>query len=139
MPNWVTGPLKIKGESKEVIRFITDILDIKSSDIFESNDKRFSWESDGPHIINGIDRCYADEFSISIPNQEERVTVIEIPFVNFAWKVPELSLAEIVKGYDVDIKYYGFESGNCFTHEIEILRGKIVKSRITNYKYNDYI
>ena len=55
----------------------------------------------------------------------------------FAWTIHVKQLLEISKKYNIDLKIYAFERGMEFNLDIEVSKGKVIKSEVI--KFDNYM
>lgn len=55
----------------------------------------------------------------------------------FAWTIHVEQLLEISKKYNIDLKIYAFERGMEFNLDIEVSKGKVIKSEVI--KFDNYM
>lgn len=150
MPNWVEGKLKIRGDKKDIKRFLEEELE---EVIYKNNttkEKKITIKnfSDGDFVIEKTDlwnrfkfkntRHYITEEKIySLDNcKSEEKDVLVVGF-EAAWLIDAKYFAEMSKKYDIDFKIYAFEQGKEFNQNIEVVKGEIIKDELI--EFDDYI
>lgn len=134
MPNWQIGDLKVRGKMVDIQRFIKD---------------RFS-QTDYGYWLNGIRRSYldGDDFAQIRWNIEtiqdqgyepDDKVVLVLPELHNAWGITDEIAAQwavLSAEFNVDFRFYGFESGMQFEEEMEVVAGKVTILR--EIKYDNY-
>lgn len=150
MPNWIEGKLKIRGDKKDIKRFLEEELEeviyknnttkekkitIKNfSDgdfVIEKTDlwNRFKFKNTRHYIteekIYSLDNCKSEEKDVLVVGFEAATIINPIHFEGASIE------------YDLDFKIYGFEQGGEFNQDIEVVNGKIVKDELI--EFDDYV
>lgn len=155
MPNWIKGTMKLRGDGKDILRFLKDnvtrIDDYGDFEIYES-EGGFSFTtkltekaiaekySDPWFYIDGSRRLFITDacFDIDYGNNNEVACMDIAQAWSFSGEDSDIErLKRLSKGYNLDIKLFGIESGYCFTQEVIALRGS--ERVINNVKrYEDW-
>lgn len=145
MPNWCCGILKIRGTKQDVINFLTKGLiavdyignDVKESrfyvdeygdiDYIPSKNLSYFW-------IEGTRRgfVYPDNYICNYYNEEKDEVIVCLD-AKFAWTIYTEQLLKISKKYNIDLKIYAFERGMEFNLDIEVSKGKVIKSEVIEF------
>ena len=149
MPNWCCGILKIRGTKQDVVNFLTKGLiavDYIGNDVKES---RFYVDEYGDidyipsknlsyFCIEGTRRgfVYPDNYICNYYNEEKDEVIVCLD-TKFAWTIHVEQLLEISKKYNIDLKIYAFEGGMEFNLDIEVSKGKVIKSEVI--KFDNYM
>lgn len=149
MPNWCCGILKIRGAKQDVINFLTKGLiavdyignDVKESRFYvdeygdinyiPSKNLNYFW-------IEGTRRgfVYPDNYNCNCYNEEKDEVIVCLD-VKFACTIYTEQLLKISKKYNIDLKIYAFEGGMKFNLDIEVSKGKVIKSEVI--KFDNYM
>lgn len=143
MPNWCKGDLKVRGKKENIKKFLLEGIQPISKGLFnpETVETEIIWDDEleftiksetRTFYINGTRRNFIRSEIIETyinewEENEERVIVLE----NYeaAWAIDTDELAEISKKFNIDFKILGFEKGMRFNHDIEIVKGEIIKDK----------
>jgi len=142
MPNWIQGSLKVRGNYDNVVSFFKDGVDFIGKNYFKEclltkKQPNYIFSFTDLVYINDTWRAFIEEdqtLYIEYKNTAKPITVC----VNIrqAWVFRAEEFRQISKKYNIDIRLYGFEMGNQFCQEIEIIKGETtILKKIT---YNDY-
>lgn len=149
MPNWCCGILKIRGIKQDVVNFLTNGLITINYE--ENNVKKFKFYIDkygnitytsskdlSCLCIEGIRRgfVYPDDCSCNYYNEEKDEVIVCLD-AKFAWTIYTEQLLKISKKYNIDLKIYAFERGMEFNLDIEVSKGKVIKSEVV--KFDNYM
>lgn len=146
MPNWCEGKLKIRGKRKELINFINNSL-VKVT--CEENKKKiplkleFDEYGDMLPVANETKDYYLyfkdsrrlfpnEPLNFCLPHDEKKEKIIFFE-IKQAWQFDIDYLQKLSKNNNVDLRVVGYECGGQFTHEIEIIKGNIVKNIVKEY------
>ena len=147
MPNWIEGTMKLRGKREDIRRFFLEGLDLSSwltpGDIkhqVEDNSTEYSLDftfRDQPHIVGTRRAFITDDYAY----MEEEFGIVCVN-VKKAWCFVgdhnDLDVWETIsKKYDVDIRLFGIEMGQCFTQEVIISRG--FKPIVNEKQYADWM
>lgn len=75
---------------------------------------------------------YPDNYICNYYN-EEKDEVIVCSDAKFAWTIYTEQLLKISKKYNIDLKIYAFEGGMEFNLDIEVSKGKVIKSEVVEF------
>lgn len=150
MPNWCEGTLKIRGSYNDIARWCKDNLHVyrerhKNGDwetyvdedmvtIEETDEITTSVSMLQDAYIEGTNRhfvqCgfefYADE------NGNSKVAIN----IQAAWNFESEPYLEMAKKYNLDFRFYGFESGMQFNREVVIENGELLVDN--EIEFDDY-
>lgn len=145
MPNWCCGILKIRGIKQDVINFLTNGLiavdyignDVKESRFYvdEYGDINYIPSKNLSHFwIEGTRRgfVYPDNYICNYYNEEKDEVIVCLD-AKFAWTIYTEQLLKISKKYNIDLKIYAFERGMEFNLDIEVSKGKVIKSEVVEF------
>ena len=147
MPNWCEGDLKVRGSKDKLIKFIKEGLKPSGCWGIVKEEVQYGgeWGSFSAKLknsifyIDGTRRQFIDSNEINIwfddgCLEDEQVMVLE----NFksAWGVDVSGLRDVSNKFDIDFKILGFELGQRFNHDVEIIKGEIVRNR--EIHFDDY-
>lgn len=146
MPNWCEGILKVRGSKENIIRFLEN--GICKNELKESSSiiglHYESIELDYEKV--GYDLLYENKNNdtIYIKNTHRCFVLGDIIFyydddilcldIEQAWDIDVENFVAISKEYNIDIRINAFESGMCFTREVEIIKGKVTMNYTKNYE-----
>lgn len=126
MPNWAQGSMRVRGEKKQVEKFIKEGIEYDNQ--YKLN-----------HIKNtarGFIECdtYDIEDYILMIEDYEKEGIVTIPFnVKFAWDCVAKQIQTISKAYKIDVKLRLFEKRNKFSRKISVINGEIKKDNTITY------
>lgn len=145
MPNWCCGTLKVRGMKENVINFLTKGLiavdyignDVKESKFYIDEYEDINYipsKSLSCFWIEGTRRgfVYPKEYYFNYYNKEKNEVIVCLD-TKFAWTIHVEQLLEISKKYDIDLKIYAFEGGMEFNLDIEVSKGKVIKSEVIEF------
>lgn len=135
MPNWCVGDLKVRGEIKNVTDFLTSCIEGCSADI----DKYGTLEVENVRgkAINGARRVFIDNCDYVIEGIETPSGCIVVLPISAAWVLSPPEMMSLSKKFNVDFRFYGFEYGQEFNQELEIIKGDLTLDKCTNF--DDYL
>lgn len=134
MPNVMRGTLRVRGMWKDVRRFLTNALKpLWNTPLIRADDYSVRG-SLGPYLIEGTKRGNViDDFHTEGRDGEVVVSKLD---TTFAWGAEVEALQKLCKEYDVDMRFYGFESSGEVNQDVEIIGGEITKNKVI--KFQDY-
>lgn len=149
MRNWVEGKLKIRGDKKNIKRFLEEELEEviykNKSSKNKVKAKKFKYNNFRIEATNVMSvfkftntRNYLSETKISTfgCGESKGKDVLVVGF-EAAWLIDAEYFAEMSKKYDIDFKIYAFEQGKEFNQNIEVVKGEIIKDELI--EFDDYI
>ena len=149
MPNWIEGKLKIRGDKKNIKRFLEEELEEviykNKSSKNKVKAKKFKYDNFRIEATNVMSvfkftntRNYLSETKISTfgCGESKGKDVLVVGF-EAAWLIDAEYFAEMSKKYDIDFKIYAFEQGKEFNQNIEVVKGEIIKDELI--EFDDYI
>lgn len=149
MRNWVEGKLKIRGDKKDIKRFLEEELEEviykNKSSKNKVKAKKFKYDNFRIEATNVMSvfkftdtRNYLSETKISTfgCGESKGKDVLVVGF-EAAWLIDAEYFAEMSKKYDIDFKIYAFEQGKEFNQNLEVVAGKIIKDEVI--EFDDYI
>lgn len=134
MPNWCCGDLKIRGHIDDVHKLL-DHLIYKKGKVIRDNDSIELQEVSGH--LKDTHRCFVDGVSYTqdfYAKDDGRIIVI-IP-TEHAWCPRVEHFKELSQKFNVDFRFYGYEMGQQFNCEFEILKGELTLEKFI--KFYDY-
>lgn len=153
MPNWVEGKLKIRGDKKNIKRFLKDTLveieykdfkkfpEITNVKVREVDKEDFEIQRTSyKHRLKFTgERHYITDNIIHSFSCLESIIGKDILVVGFeaATIINPIHFEGASIEYDLDFKIYGFEQGGEFNQDIEVVNGKIVKDELI--EFDDYV
>lgn len=132
MPNWCEGKLKLRGEPKDIIRFLSRGLKARGEHSSESNKFRYTIKAENGFDVIGMARAFIMDSEITYYRGSSSLA---LPYSQ-AWSIPEKELAAISKKYKLDFKIYAFECGSETNYNIEVIKDNIIKAQ--TIKFKDY-
>ena len=132
MPNWMKGTLRVRGTWEGVRRFLINALEpLGDAMPIQINEGSVSGAG-GPYHIEGTERGnVVDDFWTEDDNTGDIVSMLE---AEFAWGVEVEALQKLCKKYDVDMRFYGFESSGEVNQDVEIIDEEITKNKIIQFE-----
>ena len=135
MPNWCVGDLKIRGELADITNFLTECIEGFECDIDEFGTLEI--KNIRVQAIKGARRVFCDNPNEIIEGYElENGYIVVIP-ISAAWVLSPPEMVELSKKFNVDFRFYGFEYGQEFNQELEIIKGKVTLDKYI--EFNDYL
>lgn len=142
MPNWMKGSLRVRGTFDKLERFFREGLagasEIKpDAVVVERDEYGLIVRGAGAIWVKGTRRAFVDNLDIGIdmPDDPEETVTIAIP-VRQAWTFNEDDWKQISEDFHIDVRLYGFERGEEFEKEIEVIDGKVTLNH--EITYDDY-
>lgn len=149
MRNWVEGKLKIRGDKKDIKRFLEEELEEviykNKSSKNKVKAKKFKYDNFRIEATNVMSvfkftdtRNYLSETKISTfgCGESKGKDVLVVGF-EAAWLIDAEYFSEMSKKYDIDFKIYAFEQGKEFNQNLEVVKGKIIKDEVI--EFDDYV
>lgn len=165
MPNWCEGVLKIRGTKHKIAKYLRENLvgidwwqneyktnvDYNDDGVAVSISNKIVVErtpveelsikpKPTEFYIRGTRRAFIESDKINIEflpeNDVDKEIVVTLDNFKQAWGIKADNFVEGAKSADVDLHIFGFEMGMQFTHEVEIVDGKITVDKETTY--DDY-
>ncbi|WP_066568097.1 hypothetical protein [Snodgrassella sp. CFCC 13594] len=147
MPNYCTGPLKIRGKKENVLKYMNECIAGYSYAIGEYNDLIVTKKdvpaqagyilSDG--CLKGAQRCFAQCQPELIELDEDNDSIIVmINKIDCAWVFDIEGFKRLSAKYEINFKFFGFESGMEFNLDVEIINGVVIKAEeitFENYRW----
>lgn len=149
MRNWVEGKLKIRGDKKDIKRFLEEELEEviykNKSSKNKVKAKKFKYNNFRIEATNVMSvfkftdtRNYLSETKISTfgcgESKGKDVLVVGFEAANLIDTKFFINMSE---KYNLDFKIYGFEQGREFNQDVEVVAGKIIKDEVI--EFDDYI
>ena len=128
MPNWIEGTLKLRGTQDDLRRFLQTGIDATTVDEFCSDNYKLLKDS----WIRNTRRVFVSKSCSVWFEDEQESNIICIP-VKQAWTFSDENWVNISREYNLDIRLFGFESGQQFCKEVEIIGGDVTISREITY------
>ncbi|WP_109083237.1 hypothetical protein [Aggregatibacter kilianii] len=132
MPNWCVGDLKIRGETNDITRFLTECIEgceFKIDELGTLEIKNIRGQ-----VIKGARRVFCDNPNEIIEGYElENGYIVVVP-ISAAWVLSPPEMIELSKKFNVDFRFYGFEWGNAFNQELEIIKGELTLDKCIEFK-----
>lgn len=109
MPNWCVGDLKIRGETNDITKFLTECIDGCEFEIDEFGTLEI--KNIREQAIKGARRVFCDNSNEIIEGYEfENGYIVVVP-ISAAWVLSPPEMIELSKKFNVDFRFYGFEWG----------------------------
>lgn len=148
MPNWCEGNLKIRGKRKKIIDFINNTLvkvnwnwDELPINIVPDKYGEINIETETKEhylYFKGSRRMFpTGNINIWLEDDEEEDQVKYLS-IKQAWGIDVDFLKKLSEENDVDLRIVGYECGMAFSHEIEIVKGNVIRDKVTEYKGYDW-
>lgn len=164
MPNWCSGNIRFRGKLEDIYQMLENELkycydgndgtthEINCSLIPRAKDP---WliEVVAPEVseLKETERCgwwYFNETRRAFPTEHQTIEVqmwdrseqdedIYIAYMDDfrqAWGIFAEDFVRYSKEYNLDIHIFGWECGMCFSQEVEIINGEIVKNESQDYE-----
>ena len=132
MPNWCVGDLKIRGESADITHFLTECIVGCECDIDELGTLEI--KNIRGQAIKGARRVFCDNPNEIIEGYElEGGYIVDLP-ISAAWVLSPPEMIELSKNFNVDFRFYGFEWGQEFNQELEIIKGVLTLDKCIEFK-----
>ena len=132
MPNWCVGDLKIRGESADITHFLTECIEGCECDIDEFGTLEI--KNIRGQAIKGARRVFCDNPNEIIEGYElENGYIVVVP-ISAAWVLSPPEMVELSKKFNVDFRFYGFEYGQEFNQELEIIKGILTLDKCIEFK-----
>lgn len=163
MPNWCEGSLKLKGDPKDILRFINEGLNVYEYDYRALHERssnvmdKSKWMSivdntDSVEIYFDHDEIYVEDTQRAFINlvytglakrelyiDKHKNPEICVMHVSQAWGFRDENWIEIAKKYNLDIRLTGIEQGMGFMEDLIITRDGEVTDLSPSYKdYDDF-
>lgn len=157
MPNWCEGTLKVRGNLKNIKRWVKENLkcyehkwvrmtddyseymtvEIENAIVDENPDLEEEYCLEITHLayIKSSRRHFVKPGEYWCMSDEEGLAILELNFQS-AWDIDEEPFISMSKAYDIDFRFYGFERGTCFNRELLIENGALVKNE--EIKFDNY-
>ena len=145
MPNWVAGTFKIRGTQKNIISCLNDLFvndDCTVEPLREGSDLlviKGNPKIRGYHMngIRGAMIDYGGDYLVDVDDCDtEGEIIVELDKFRQAWVINADDFKEVSLKNNVDFKIYGYEAGNKFEQEVEIIKGEVTENN--NYGYENY-
>lgn len=132
MPNWCVGDLKIRGEADDITRFLTECIEnckvtFNEFEVLEIKNIR-------GQTIKGTRRVFCDNQNEIIEGYELEGGYIVVLPISAAWVLSPPEMIELSKNFNVDFRFYGFEWGQEFNQELEIIKGVLTLDKCIEFK-----
>lgn len=152
MPNWCEGTLKIRGKRKQIIDFINNTLVKVNWNLDEEEERKelpinivpdeygeinIETETKEHYLyFKGSRRLFpTSTIDIWLDDEEEEQQVKYLT-VKQAWDIDVDFLKKLSDENNVDLRIVGYECGMQFSHEIEIVKGNVIRDK--EIKYNNW-
>lgn len=150
MANWCTGDLKVRGEYKNIKKFL-----LEEMVLIEGNEDEFEYvtpiidESDGIKINvgkygmwfkNAYKSCFSNNIDVFIDDKLRKnndILTLNLGELQAAWEIETDLLIELSEQYKLDFKIYAYEKLMQFNIDFEVQKGEVIKNN--KIKFNDYI
>lgn len=142
MPNWIEGTLKLRGPSEGLKKFFTEYLDpsqflgeVRTIDEFikfDFDDERQEYDvtiKNEPHI-KGSRRAFLGEDDYVYWEGAQATIALTI---KQAWVFDVEPFKAISKECGLDVRLFGFECGQQFCQEVEIIGGEVIFDNTIEY------
>lgn len=132
MPNWCVGDLKIRGEADDITRFFTEC--IENCKVIFNEFRVLEIKNIRGQTIKGAQRVFCDNSNETIEGYElENGYIVVVP-ISAAWVLSPPEMIELSKKFNVDFRFYGFEWGQAFNQELEIIKGELTLDKCIEFK-----
>ena len=141
MPNWIEGTIKLRGKSEDLKRFFAEGFEpTRKDDIIctEYTEEYCNVKINGECWIKGTRRAFVRDWNVY---WEKASDTVHMP-IKQAWRFIEDAedidkWQNISNQFHLDIRLYGFEQGQEFCEEVEIIDGIITMDK--EIRYNDWV
>lgn len=134
MPNWCVGDLKIRGEFKNIANLLTSNIDGCTVELDEYG--TLEVKNVRGKNINGARRVFVDNADTVDGIETQGGYIVVLP-ISAAWVLSPPEMMSLSKKFNVDFRFYGFEYGQEFNQELEIIKGDLTLDKCTNF--DDYL
>ncbi|WP_314723097.1 hypothetical protein [Haemophilus pittmaniae] len=135
MSNWCVGDLKIRGKAADVTRFLTEC--IEGCKVTFDEFRVLEIENVRGQAIKGAGRVFCDNQNEIIEGYKFKNGYVVVVPISAAWVLSPPEMIELSKKFNVDFKFYGFEMGQEFNQELEIIKGELTLDKCIEFE--DYI
>lgn len=132
MPNWCVGDLKIRGELADITHFLTECIEGCNCDIDELGTLEI--KNIRGQAIKGARRVFCDNPNEIIEGYELGNGYIVVVPISAAWVLSQPEMVELSKKFNIDFRFYGFEWGQAFNQELEIIKGVLTLDKCIEFK-----
>ena len=132
MPNWCVGDLKIRGKAADITRFLTECIEdckVTFDEFGELEIRNIRGQT-----IKGARRVFCDNQNEIINGYELKSGYIVVLPISAAWVLSQPEMIELSKKFNVDFRFYGFEWGQEFNQELEIIKGVLTLDKCIEFK-----
>lgn len=135
MPNWCKGNLKIRGHIDDAQKFLEYCIYQKGKVLRNEYGDLELIDVSG-HLKDTY-RCFISNIHSGEYCPDNNGNIIVILRTEHAW-APKLEyFTELSKQFNVDFRFYGYEMGQQFNFEFEIIKGAITLEK--EIKFDNYI
>ena len=144
MANWMTGSIKLRGNSNDILKFFNEGLKKKPVVVEETGNQYEIYldHSDDSYEIDILDTDRASIIpfyvsSVTLDKGENAIAYLEI---QQAWDFRVEDWTKIAKKYNLDIRLYGIDGLGGFMHQIDILNGEVALDECNNFgSYDNFV
>ena len=146
MPNWIEGSLRLRGTADNLERFFREGFDAVSyfgetrpnPVVVDMDEGYVTVRSEETAWIKNTRRAFVNNLDLAfeIPEDPEEIRTVAIP-VKQAWCFDTDNWKKISTTFHIDLRLYGFEQGQEFEQEIEIINGEVTVDH--EIEYDDYV
>lgn len=131
MPNWCVGDLKIRGEFKNIANLLTSNIDGCTVELDEYG--TLEVKNVRGKNINGARRVFVDNADTVDGIETQGGYIVVLP-ISAAWVLSVPEMVELSKKFNVDFRFYGFEWGQEFNQELEIIKGELTLDKCIEFE-----
>lgn len=137
MPNWIEGTMKIRGQGKNIAKFIAEAIE-SVCEVHDSSLVEVEYSLQDFAYIKGSRRAFIkDGCQIYVDPLSEKIKTIAIP-IRQAWSFTPYEGSEsrwinLAKEFSVDIRLQGFECGMMFYQDFAVCNGEVTINEVKEY------
>lgn len=150
MPNWCIGNLKIRGTVANIMRFLNCGIYGYQFRLIDNRKILVTKKKVDPYVIDLTEgfqfyvqygnilntEIYIEPENIftEILESKEDKQVIVLMKLKCSWRFPTSNFRNLSEDYQIDFAFYGFEKGDCFNQDVEIIKGLVIKDNLITSK-----
>lgn len=153
MSNLCIGNLKIRGTVANIMRFLNCGIYGYQFRLIDNRELLVTERKVEPYMIDLPEgfRFFVQQGNIlkttiylepkniftEILESKEDNQVIVLMKLECSWQFPTSNFRNLSEDYQIDFAFYGFEKGDCFNQDVEIIKGLVIKDNSITFKdYN---
>ena len=151
MANWCNGPLKIRGKTENVLKYLNEKIGGYKFSLNKHDDLEYETAAQNElmkatanplYQVNRIGefintrRCYAQSNPDGFRVEHDNMLNVIFTDVECAWTFDIDGFVALSKEYEIDFKFFGYERGMEYNQDIEISKGELIK--FEEIQFSDY-